>query len=187
MADIKPGSDEEWFTQMQKGHTDAFDEIYNRYGQKLFGFFYKMLWKNKELAEDFTQDLFVKLIHKKELFNTNKSFSTWLYSIANNMCKNEYRKNSIREKFQNMKVVHKHETNPNPDLAGFKKALNDFTQSLSEEKKELYVLRFMENLTVPQIAEILDLPEGTVKSRIFYLLKELKDELKIYKGLLTYP
>lgn len=108
MADIKPGSDEEWFTLMQKGHTDAFDEIYNRYGQKLFGFFYKMLWKNKELAEDFTQDLFVKLIHKKELFNTNKSFSTWLYSIANNMCKNEYRKNSIREKFQNMKVVHKH-------------------------------------------------------------------------------
>ena len=45
----------------------------------------------------------------------------------------------------------------------------------------------MENLTVPQIAAILDLPEGTVKSRIFYLLKELKDELKEYKGLLTYP
>lgn len=184
---MKTGNDEELVSLLQKGHAAAFDEIYQRYGQKMFGFFYKMLWKNKELAEDFTQDLFLKLIRNVATFDTSKSFTTWLYSIANNMCKNEYRKQDTKVKFQKMKVVHIIESGPNPDLANFKKALQSYIQTLNEEKKELYVLRFMENLTVPQIAAILELPEGTVKSRIFYLLKELKDELKEYKGLLTYP
>lgn len=61
MADIKNGSAEMLLSLLQKGNTAAFDEIYIRYGQKMFGFFYKMLWKNKELAEDFTQDLFLSL------------------------------------------------------------------------------------------------------------------------------
>lgn len=187
MAAFYNGSDEELITLLQKGDATAFDELYRRYGQKMFGYFYKMLWRNKELAEDFTQDLFLKLIRKNETFNSSKSFSTWLYSIACNMCKNEYRKQETREKFRKMKVVHLTINNRNPDLINFKKALHNFTNALEEEKKELYILRFMENLTVPQIAEILNLPEGTVKSRIFYLLKELKDELKDYKGLLTYP
>ncbi len=168
------------------GDNLAYAELVRHYQRMVYTVCFRVL-RNMQDAEEATQDSFVKTYQHLAGFGGHAKFSTWLYSIANNMCKNEYRKNSIREKFQNMKVVQKHETNPKPDLAGFKKALNDFTQSLSEEKKELYVLRFMENLTVPQIAEILDLPEGTVKSRIFYLLKELKDELKIYKGLLTYP
>ena len=54
-----------------------------------------MLWNDKEKAADFTQDLFLKVIEKVSSFNLDYCFKTWIFSIANNMCKNEYRKDHL--------------------------------------------------------------------------------------------
>jgi len=166
------------------GKTFAFDELYKRYGQKLFSYFFRMLWKNKELAEDCTQELFFKLIKNMEKFDKQKNFSTWMYSIANNMCKNEYRKEETRLKYQNMKpqagIDHNKE---NVDMGNFKKAVSGCINELNEDKKSLFILRFKEQLSVPDISKILDIPEGTVKSRLFYLLKELKDKLAPFQNI----
>ncbi|MBK7884630.1 MAG: sigma-70 family RNA polymerase sigma factor [Chitinophagaceae bacterium] len=166
------------------GKTFAFDELYKRYGQKLFSYFFRMLWKNKELAEDCTQELFFKLIKNMEKFDKQKNFSTWMYSIANNMCKNEYRKEETRLKYQNMKpqagIDHNKE---NVDMGNFKKAVSGCINELNEDKKSLFILRFNEQLSVPDISKILNIPEGTVKSRLFYLLKELKDKLAPFQNI----
>jgi RNA polymerase sigma-70 factor (ECF subfamily) len=180
--------DEELLPLIAEGFTPAFDELYHRYGQKMFSYFFRMLWKNKELAEDSTQELFMRLIKHAKSFEPGRSVSTWLYSIAHNLCKNEYRKQEVRTKYtamnKNKPVL---EEARNPDLQRFKEAVHHCTNELDEEKKSLFVLRFQEQLSVPQISGILNIPEGTVKSRLFYLLKDMKEKLKQFETLPIYP
>lgn len=181
-------SDEELIELIAGSENDAFAELYSRHGQKIFSYFFRMLWKDQNLAEDCTQELFMKLIHHAGSFQKDKSFSTWMYSIANNMCKNEYRKKEVRQNHIAM-APKKHPSAEaiNPDHKRFKTALQHFVNSLSEEKRSLYTLRFHENLSVPEISSIINIAEGTVKSRIFHLMKEMKNELKEFQNLLTYP
>ena len=147
-----------------------------------------MRWKNKELSEDCIQELFVKLVKNVGAFDPTRNFSTWLYSIANNMCKNEYRKKDTR--LNHLSMVKDAITSTdavNPDIKRFKMAVHSCTNDLAEDKRTLYILRFQENLSVPQISSILNIPEGTVKSRIFYLMKEMKEKLKEFQTLHIYP
>ena len=181
-------TDEFLLPLIEAGNNIAFDEIYKRYSQKMFSYFFRMLWKNKELSEDCTQELFVKLVKNVGAFDPTKNFSTWLYSIANNMCKNEYRKKDTR--LNHLSMVKDAITSTdavNPDIKRFKMAVHSCTNDLAEDKRTLYILRFQENLSVPQISSILNIPEGTVKSRIFYLMKEMKEKLKEFQTLHIYP
>jgi RNA polymerase sigma-70 factor, ECF subfamily len=180
--------DEELMETLANGSTGAFDELYQRYGQKMFGYFYRMLWKNKELAEDLTQELFIKLIKHAGSYEQGRSVSTWLYSIAHNLCKNEYRKQEVRTKYMIMnKNKDERAGAVNPDLQRFKEAVHHCTSELDDQKKSLFILRFQEQLSVPQISTILGIPEGTVKSRLFYLLKEMKEKLRHFETLPIYP
>lgn len=181
-------TDEELLPLIAGGASSAFDELYHRYSQKMFSYFFRMLWKNKELAEDQTQELFFKIIHNAKKFETGRSFSTWLYSIAHNMCKNEYRKEEVRMKYAKIKTGESLTGNEkNIDLQKFKVAVSHCIGKLNEEKKSLFILRFQEHLSVPEISTILDIPEGTIKSRLFYLLKDMKEELSEFKTLHIYP
>lgn len=179
--------DEELLPLLKSNGHAAFDELYARYGQKMFSYFFRMLWKNKELAEDFTQDLFLKLINNADAFLEGRNFSTWLYSIANNMCKNEYRKQEVRNLHGQQQQAEPITNAVDPDMRRFKEAVYQYTNELPEEKKALYILRFHENLSVPDISRIMNIPEGTIKSRIFYLLKEMKEKLKEFQSLPIYP
>jgi len=170
------------------GATGAFDELYGRYGQKLFSYFYRMLWKNRELAEDQTQELFLKVLRHAGSFDADRPFSTWLYSMAHNMCKNEYRKEEVRQRPAAIAAGKDlPQTEKALDLKQFSSAVANALANLTEEKHSLFVLRFQEQLSVPQISAIMQVPEGTVKSRIFYLLKELKEELHSFKNIYLYP
>lgn len=166
---------------IKNGDQAAFSELYERYHQRLFYFFYRMLWSDKELANDFLQDIFMKLIDKPELFNPKYSFKSWIFSIAHNMCKNEYRKQEIRRQYQ---------TDGNFDC------IIDESQSESENTKEellaqlfaelsnleeghhsILLLKYKENLSVKEIAQILELPEGTIKSRLHYARLQLAKKM----------
>jgi RNA polymerase sigma-70 factor, ECF subfamily len=175
-------SDEYLMQQTAIGNGQAFDTLYERYARKLFGFFYKMLWGNKVLAEDGVQEVFLKLIRYKGNYDASKNFSTWLYTIAYNTCKNEYRKYEMKNK---LVIAPATDTIPSGEQAvDFKKfagAVKKELNELDEEKKTLFLLRFEEQLTVPEISHIMDIPEGTVKSRIFYLLKHMSEKLKTYQ------
>lgn len=180
-------SDEELMFQLKAGNSKAFDEIYHRYATKIWGYFFRMLWKNKELAQDCTQELFLKVLKNFEQFQEDKKFSTWIYSVANNMCKNEYRKNEQRSKHASTHNLTSVVMQKNPDLQKFKNSLQLLLDKMDEERKTLYFLRFQEQLSIPDISKIIKIPEGTVKSRLFYLVKELKEKLKSFENILTYP
>lgn len=169
---------------LQKGDHDALSELYHRYSTKLLSYFFKMLWKDEELAQDSLHDLFVKLIDKAYQFDTSRRFSTWLYSIAHNMCKNHYRKH---EKLQldsidqidshTMIVSSEKQIDPNE----LEKALKNAMNNISGDHQSVFVLRYYENMSIKDIAEIMSCSEGTVKSRLFHAKKNLASQLKQFK------
>lgn len=180
---VKQLSDEELMKLLSKGNQKAFDEIYLRYSDVLFGYFMKMLARDKEKCEDMVHDLFAKIIRKPDYFNVNRSFRTWVFSVACNMCKNEYKRMSVRKHVSNdfeptkslqaesdtLKKVHE-----STFSESFYKALN----ALDEKHKNVFALRHFEGLSMKDIAETLEINEGTVKSRLFYATKTLAKELK---------
>jgi RNA polymerase sigma factor (sigma-70 family) len=180
-------SDEELMIAVLNGNSAAYAKIYDRYAKAMINYFYKMLWQDREKAQDFMQELFTKIYHKPELFNPEKSFKTWIYTIANNMCKNEYRKHEIRKGTvnnlnENIKVA---TTDAAPDERHDKTVFNDRLkeelEKLSETHRTTFILRFKHDLSLKEIAEITKTNEGTIKSRIFYALKKLSENLKEFK------
>lgn len=180
---VKQLSDEELMKLLSKGNQKAFDEIYLRYSDVLFGYFMKMLARDKQKCEDMVHDLLAKIIRKPDYFNVNRSFRTWVFSVACNMCKNEYKRMSVRKHVSNdfeptkslraesdtLKKVHE-----STFSESFYKALN----ALDEKHKNVFALRHFEGLSMKEIAETLEINEGTVKSRLFYATKTLAKELK---------
>jgi RNA polymerase sigma-70 factor (ECF subfamily) len=90
-------SDEELMQNIRQGNTGAFDELYRRYNRRLLLYFYRMLGGDSEKAQDFLQDLFLKIFEKNNLFRNEARFSSWIFTVAHNMCKNEYRWLSVRK------------------------------------------------------------------------------------------
>ena len=85
-------SDEALMSRIAKGNTAAFELLYDRYSNRMHAFFRRMLGNDSELANDFLQELFMKIIEKPKAFDVERRFSTWIYTVASNMCKNEYRR-----------------------------------------------------------------------------------------------
>ena len=94
---FKDFSDEQLMLALKQGEKLAFNELYTRYSDKLYGYLLKMLWYNEVRAQDLLQDVFTKIITQPHLFDTNRNFKTWVYTIAANLCKNEFKRNEVRK------------------------------------------------------------------------------------------
>ena len=175
-------NDEELIGLVVKGDERAMTELYQRYSRQMLRYFYRMLWKEETLAQDFLQDLFIKVIENAHRFKTDKKFSTWLYSIAHNMCKNEYRKRAFRQAVQSgtWQEVSEDTTHQRFEAKEFQRALDKALETLDEEDKHLFLLRHETEIPLEEIAQILECPVGTVKSRLFYIRKKLAAKLYSY-------
>jgi RNA polymerase sigma factor (sigma-70 family) len=184
-------SDEELMAYLSKGDKRAFDTLYERYANALKYYFKRMLWKDEEKAEDFVHDLFAKIIQKPESFDQSRNFKTWFYSVANNMCKNEYKKQEVRKntvsgidesysfKDSNTNVLN--EVQDKLFASSFEKSMTE----LDEKHREVFELRHLDGLSIKEIAEVIQISEGTVKSRLFYATKYLAEGLKEFNPVLN--
>lgn len=180
-------TDEQLVIGMAGGDQRAFDKLYGRYSSALLSYFMRMLWRDREKSEDFVHDFFTKLIHRPELFDTTRSFKTWMYSVANNMCKNEYKKQEIRKNTSNgldntysVSDVNKNTENQ-VHHALFKEAYDYQVTQLEDKHREVFEMRHFDGLSIKEIAEALEISEGTIKSRLFYATKYLAQGLKEYQ------
>lgn len=180
-------SDEALMAHVKKGEEKALEELYDRYSKRMLFFFYQRLYQDNEKAQDFLQDLFLKIIEKSDSFDVGRKFSVWIYSIASNSCKNEYRKNAVRNtKVDNFeeKVLSRasydlsSETKHEMDL--FSKSLSEELSKMDEKHSLSFILRHQQHLSIQEIGKVMDCPEGTVKSRLFYAIKTLAKNLRIY-------
>lgn len=180
-------SDEDLMRMHSEGDTAAFEQLYDRYERFMVNFFYRKLWSDREKAEDFTHDLFAKIIDKPDSFDLSRNFKTWLFSVANNMCKNEYKKQEIR-KSTSYDVPEGFETKDDEELQdkavdknNFNEQLKVELEKLNEKHREVFMLRHFEGLSINEIAEALEINSGTVKSRLHHATKELADKLKVFR------
>lgn len=179
-------SDEELMAYVVKGRHPAFEQLYSRYSKPLLRFFYRQLNQDEDKAQDFLQDLFLRVIEKAHLYHSDKKFKVWIYAIANNMCKNEYRKNEIRGfKVTDFDFTAILDTSSPALSSRFDQRL--FNQMLIKELEKMdelhsltFAMRYQDHLSIKEISEIMECAEGTVKSRLFYSLKKLNSGLDIF-------
>ena len=186
-------SDEQLMKKIQIGDVKAFEELYDRYSQRLLRYFYRMLGGDEEKSQDFVQETFLKVVEKTEYFDIERKFATWLYTISYNLCKNEYRRMEVRkivEKKDNLDdlLQDSKEISSSPDVnidrASFKQALMSELDKLDFTQKSVFLLRFQENLSIEEIADLMDCKPGTVKSRLYYVIQKLSYRLHDYNPFL---
>jgi RNA polymerase sigma-70 factor (ECF subfamily) len=153
----------------------AFGHLYNRYAKLMLNFFYFSLQNDHNKAQDFVHDLFLKILEKHHTFNNNQFFKAWIYRIATNMCNNEFRKNIVIRKYHDHIKSSLEIIILNPET---ERDLRKCIADLNTEQRSLIVLRFKLKLSIKEIAQIYECPEGTIKSRLFYATKELS---KLFK------
>jgi RNA polymerase sigma-70 factor (ECF subfamily) len=180
-------TDEQLVIASAGGNKRAFDQLYSRYANILLAYFMRMLWRDLEKSEDFVQDFFTKLIHRPELFDTTRSFKTWMFSVACNMCKNEYKRQEVRKNTRNG-LDESHgikDGNQSPmltaHLSQFQNAYNEQIAKLEAKHREVFELRHFDGLSIKEIADMLQINEGTIKSRLFYATKYLAERLKEFQ------
>lgn len=179
--------------KIKDGDLDAFSELVQIYEKKAFNFTYRML-KDTHLAEDATQEAFLRVFSKIDSFRQNSSFSTWFYTILNNICLDILRKksrqaetvsigqtNSDDEEFE----LQIEDSSPGPYESLQKKdailILENALKELSEEHRAVIIMRDIDGREYEEIAKILGISLGTVKSRLSRArlsLRKLLDESK---------
>ncbi|PBQ34159.1 hypothetical protein CNR22_21095 [Sphingobacteriaceae bacterium] len=174
-------SDEELMLQLTDGDRQAFETLYDRYFNKLV-WFAKGFVDETNRAEDLVQDVFIKVIENPDLFDQSKKFSTWIYVVTSNRCKQVLRdeKNRLRILQENV-FPYVEKTSRFMGFSDFnllKEKIQKVYINFTEKEKNIYTLRFEQELSIKEIAEILELPEGSIKSGIYYLLKKLAHHLK---------
>ena len=179
-------SDEDLMKRVADKDDDrAFDELYHRHARRVMGFLMRQL-SDSEKAADLVQDAFMRLWSSRNRYLSDKCFSTWLFSITYNLLRNEYRRSGYSSEYAEH-VMNSTTEEQDEDLdvrlddRMFDEALRKELSLLDAESRLLFSLRFEEEMTVPQIAEVMKIPEGTVKSRQHTIIRNLKHKLKIYE------
>jgi len=167
----------------QQGDRVAFNELVHRHERKVFNICFRILG-NREEAEDVAQDVFVTVFRAIKSFRGDSAFSTWVYRVAVNNCKNRLKYLRRRGYFKT-EVKHQREYSDEredlPEEAMNRTELNSEIQTaiegLDEEYREVIVLRDVQGFSYEEISGILQLKEGTVKSRIHRARMELQRKL----------
>lgn len=171
-----------------KNDEDAKTMLMDRYYKKVYNISYKFVGKFSE-AEDLTQEIFFKVFSQLEKFRPDGVFSFWIQRVARNHCIDNYRK-TRKEKllllqhqndlsFKDESLVDQQETLENQER--MKNILNEI-EKLPTSLKNCLIMRDLHGYSYQEIADVLHLPVGTVKSRINRSRKELISKLDLHKG-----
>ena len=169
-------TDEALIKRFQDGDSSAFEILVNRYKNRIYNFIYRFVY-DVDLAQDLTQDTFLKLFTHKNSYREIAKFSTWLYTIASNLAKTELRKKSRRQTYAVSDLSTKDREfaisskkniiiDKESEIQNFNVIIMDCLVELSEEFQIMIILRDFQELSYDVISNIMEIPIGTVKSRI---------------------
>jgi RNA polymerase sigma-70 factor (ECF subfamily) len=162
-----------------RGEVEGFNLLVKNYKVRLFSLLYRLVG-NREEAEDILQETFLRVYRQRESYDFNYSFSTWIYTIALNLCRNLYkRKKKVR--FLGMDSLVNH-PDPNSENHGNRNRLSSILEgaisSLPFKYRTVFLLRDVDQLSYEEVASTLSLPLGTVKSRVNRARGILQKKLK---------
>ena len=174
--------------QVLKGDQNAYADIVNLYQHKLYQICYRMLG-NKQEAEDIAQEAFVRAYINLHSYDQKRKFSTWIYRIATNLCIDRIRKKKP-DYYLDAEVAGTDGLDMYSQIAADEKLPEDVVAQMELQERIQYeisrlpdkyrsviVLKYIEELSLHEISEILDMPLGTVKTRIHRGREALRKQL----------
>ncbi len=186
-ASFPEESSPDFMERFRLGDPRAFDVIVERFEAPLMRFFYRLCW-DQGRAEDFTQEVFLRLLRSAHRYQARGRFSTFLYRIATNLWIDDYRSKKPRPRLYSLDAANGEEEQPL--RASVEADQPSVLEDMVEEEQKVRMRRALERLTqghrlvfelavyqglpYPEISELLEIPVGTVKSRMHNAVKALK-------------
>lgn len=155
-----------------KGEKEAFRFLVERYQKQAAGHAFAIL-ANREDALDATQEAFVDAFRSLKSFDTERRFYPWFYALLRNRCYKLIEKRHETENIEDAEIIA-----PSAGVSGEERiALERALISLSKEDREIITLKYLDGFSYDEIVELLEIPRGTVMSRLFYARKQLQAKL----------
>ncbi len=197
MADVNEITDETLMMQFQGGDRLALAELVRRHKTPVYNFILRQV-RSKPTAEDLTQDVFVRVVQSAASFKHEARFTTWVYSIARNLCIDHLRKMSLRRhpsleqprgQDEGGTPLGERIADEHPSASAERRVMSAdigarvvaAVESLPPEQREVFLLRQMGKVPFKDIAKMTGVPENTVKSRMRYALERLQEALSDYE------
>jgi len=173
--------------RVREGDREAFLALTRAYQKKVFALAYSF-FRNKEDALDLVQETFLRLYQKIDLFGDGRNFEAWLLQVARNLCIDHYRKNYVKRR--EMEVATPVEDLPIADVraeggersSDLKDVLSRCVDQLAERQRTIFILRHYNQYKNEEIAQMLEISIGTVKSLHFKAIRNLRGLLAPYLG-----
>src|SRR5687767_2975528 len=179
-SEMKHLSDQELMKLVQAGDLSPAGEIFDRYSARTYNFTFRFL-KSSQAAEDATQEVFLKMLKHAQQFHGDAKLSTWLFSIAANLCRDYLRKSDNKAKEPEETLISLPALTDSPELALEKREDEQRVQRalslLTPEQREAILLSRYQGLSYAEIAQIAGCSEGAVKTRVFRAMETLKKSL----------
>jgi RNA polymerase sigma-70 factor (ECF subfamily) len=179
--------------RLAQGDEQALADLYRRWAKPLNNFLFGMC-ADRALAEDLVQEVFLRVWRAAPRYEPTAKFSTWLFHVARNHWLNEREKRMHRIRPISLDRTGSDEDEPSmdapdratpaPDMAALGKELGERIEGavsrLPEKLREAWILAASQGLSYPEVAVVLGIPVGTVKSRMFQAVRRLRDDLAPY-------
>ncbi len=176
------------------GDNDAFLELVGQYKKKIYFLAYDITGDHQE-AEDISQEVFIKMFRSLKNFRRDAKMSSWLYQITVNASIDSLRKKSSKPKrsideFEQISIqeqllggtVQSLDPQRSAESSQIQNHISKALQKISPKERTVFVMRHYNDLKLNEIAEILNVTIGTVKSLLFRAIKKLRKELSSYMG-----
>jgi RNA polymerase sigma-70 factor (ECF subfamily) len=186
---IMTDSDTLIMERIRDGDQEAVTLLVQRFQNEMVGFFYHLCW-DQLVAEELVQDVFVNVYRSRHRYQPTAKVRTFLYRIAHNLWIDHIRRQKhhlsidaeFGERSLRLSDVLKAPSSPDPEAEGrdelIRQRLQESLDGLPEGQREVFVLANNHNMKYQEIAEVLGIPEGTVKSRMHNAVRSLRDELQ---------
>ena len=161
---------------VQGGDLTSLQELMLRYERALYGFLARYTGDG-HLAEDLFQDCFVRLVQKRSAFDPTRGFRPWLYAVAANLARDACRRREVRsrEVSRERRSAKREPPRPDEEAARHEEAeiVREVIAELPGDARAMVLMHFFQGLTYREAAAALDVPVGTVKSRMHWAVQKL--------------
>lgn len=188
-----PRSDESLMEAYRRGEGGAFEVLVGRHSRGLYNFLLRSV-HNRARAEELLQDVLLRVIRSRDRYKRSAKFTTWVYTIARNLCVDESRRARFRDHesldaprrsrrgedgrtLLSTMSVDQAPTDAQAEAPRIRARLAGAIERLPEEQREVFLMRQVAGLSFREIGQTVDAPENTVKSRMRYALEKLREEL----------
>ena len=168
---------------MEEVKNTEYGALYQRYARRLYGFFLRQLNHDTQAAADATHEVFLRVL-EADAHEISSATLPYLFTIAYNLLRNRYRRQAYESNYLatlDRQPLETTDVELRLDRQTLLTALRQVLDELPPPLRLLFSLRYEEELTVPQMAQILEIPEGTVKSRLHKTITIIRKKLKQYE------